>query len=160
MDLKDARTLIDREMQAHGLPALGWTFRWGYADRQFGVCRYRTKTISLSIGLTELNAESDVLDTVRHEIAHALVGSGHAHDKVWKAKAIEIGCNGKATYSSHAVVTPPAKLIGTCPNCGKTVKAQRRRRSACLSCCNEFNGGKFHEDFAFTWDENPARVAA
>lgn len=36
----------------------------------------------------------DIKNTILHEIAHALVGHKEGHNKVWKDKAIEIGCTG------------------------------------------------------------------
>ena len=57
----------------------------------------------------------EVRDTILHEIAHALVGPGHGHDAVWKAKCVEVGAKPEA-----AAATP------TCPRAG----GRRRARSA------------------------------
>lgn len=34
------------------------------------------------------------MDTVAHEVAHALVGPAHGHDAVWRRKAVELGGSG------------------------------------------------------------------
>jgi len=39
----------------------------------------------------EERSDELVRDTLLHEIAHALVGTAHGHDEVWKAKCLEIG---------------------------------------------------------------------
>ena len=55
--------------------------------------------------------EKHVLDTILHEIAHALVGSHHKHDAVWKAKCKEIGCDPKATSDVAVEVEPKWVLV-------------------------------------------------
>lgn len=44
-----------------------------------------------------------IQDTVLHEIAHAIVGNKHHHDRVWKDCAQRIGCSGSrlATEINH-----------------------------------------------------------
>jgi hypothetical protein len=66
-------------------------------------------------------------DTILHEIAHALT-PGHNHDSVWRAKSIEIGCDGKRCY-------------------GSDVRAPR----ACGVCCNAYNGRRFTDRFELKW---------
>jgi hypothetical protein len=54
---------------------------------------------------------SEILDTILHEIAHALVGHKEAHGPVWVAKAKEIGCSGCPTHSMrfHPATLRPRK---------------------------------------------------
>ena len=92
MDIHKARLLAVEKMKFHNLT--DWNFRFDNAKRRFGLCAYKSKMISLSESLTELNPEEEVLNTILHEIAHALVGRGKGHTQVWKLKALEIGCNG------------------------------------------------------------------
>ena len=51
------------------------------AKRRAGVCRFATQTLGLSAPLTTLHSEVEVRDTILHEIAHALVGPRHGHDR-------------------------------------------------------------------------------
>jgi predicted SprT family Zn-dependent metalloprotease len=46
-----------------------------------GLCLYEPKAIELSLHFIERNAEDVIRDTLLHEIAHALVGPGHGHDR-------------------------------------------------------------------------------
>lgn len=48
-------------------------------------------TINSSFVGTELYDE--LIDTIRHEIAHLVVGINQGHNNVWKACCLRIGCN-------------------------------------------------------------------
>lgn len=72
-------------------------FTWTNAYTSYGNCDSVKRTIYLSRILTKIVDELHVLDTILHEIAHALVGCAHGHDEVWQTKAKEIGCNGNRT---------------------------------------------------------------
>lgn len=97
MDLRTAESLAWSLLEEHNLLDSGWKFDWMRAKAKLGMCRYFLKTIYLSKPVTMVNGEESVRDTILHEIAHALVGPGHNHNHVWKAKAISIGCNGERT---------------------------------------------------------------
>lgn len=51
--------------------------------------------LSIKIWTADDNDEAEFLNTVRHEIAHVIVGLGHGHDEVWREMALRLGCNGK-----------------------------------------------------------------
>jgi len=102
MELTAARTLALKLMDQHGLTALRWSFRFDGAQKRLGLCTYRSRTISLGEAFASAAEESDVRDTVLHEIAHALVGPGHGHGPVWKKKAHELGCTPKSTGRNAA----------------------------------------------------------
>lgn len=155
MDLLDADCLAWDLLEEHGLVDQFWTFRFDDAQRRFGQCSYADKRITASRHLTRLNPESELRDTILHEIAHALVGPGHGHDEVWKAKAIEIGCNGARTHNAE---TPPAPWIRYCPNCGRSDPAYRRKKknpSACGKCCKQFADDKYDDRFRLRYKRNP-----
>ena len=46
----------------------------------------------------EVKSLDFILDTIRHEIAHALVGPGHGHSIVWQHAAKQVGADTSATY--------------------------------------------------------------
>jgi predicted SprT family Zn-dependent metalloprotease len=139
-----AKALAEQLIIENGLTS--WTFQFDRAVRRFGSCRWREQIITLSAVLTELNAEIEVRNTILHEIAHALVGPKHWHDKVWKAKAIELGCTGNRCYS-RSVVTPPHKFQAECHGCRKIYKANRRGRGSCANC----SGGRFNPTYLLKW---------
>jgi hypothetical protein len=71
MKLHDAEQLAIRLMKEFGL-ASTWRFEFDNAKRRFGCCHRSQNLISLSRILVEKNTQSEVEDTIRHEIAHAL----------------------------------------------------------------------------------------
>jgi predicted SprT family Zn-dependent metalloprotease len=153
MELSRASNLAFNLMAKHGLIEKGWRFEFDNARRRFGVCRFGTKRIGLSQHLVSLNDEAKVKDTILHEIAHALVGVKHGHDWVWRAKAIEIGCDGERCYSSDEVVTPESRYIAECCGCKKTYKKHRKPRST--GSCGKCSGGRYNPTYKLEWKLNP-----
>lgn len=122
-------TAIDL-LQKYGLT--GWNFKFDHSTRRAGCCDYRNKTISLSMNHAGSGTDEDILDTILHEIAHAIVGRKHHHDKVWKAKAIEIGCTGERT---HTLEFAPPRWSVTCENrCWTHTAQQRNAKLICRTC--------------------------
>jgi hypothetical protein len=72
MNLIKTEKLANELLKKHGLINKGWRFEFDNAPRRFGCCKYRSKRITLSKKLTELNDEENVLDTILHEMAHLI----------------------------------------------------------------------------------------
>lgn len=144
MELKDAQRLASELMSEHGLK--DWTLVFDSAKSRAGVCRASRKQIGLSRHLTVLHSEAEVRDTVLHEIAHALVGSGHGHDAVWRATAVRLGCSGNRCLSEDAPRVP-GSWVGECP-AGHRRTAHRRpvRVRSCSECSPVFD-----LDAVFVW---------
>lgn len=89
-------------------PVVGFQFR-NYKNC-LGRCYYRgtfyalTMTITLNRYFAEHGSRADVLETLLHEIAHAIAGPGLGHGAEWQAIAREIGCKDVAgtCNSEHA----------------------------------------------------------
>lgn len=125
MILTDADVLARDLMAQYGLTDWGWSFRFDCAKVRLGLCSFRRKTISLSKALVLLNSREEVLDTLLHEIAHALVGVQHGHDLTWKLKARSLGARPEACAPSSAARVE-GKYIGECTTCRKRVSRHRR----------------------------------
>jgi predicted SprT family Zn-dependent metalloprotease len=149
MKLSDVRDLALRLMTEHGLH--GWSLQFSKSCRVFGHCSYKKQQITLSAPLSALNTETRVRNTILHEVAHALVGPGHKHNKFWKQKAITIGCDGERCYDSSAVIKPPKRYKGTCLNCNKQIFRNIRAKLYC-TLCHSLN---YPKTYAFQWELNP-----
>ena len=89
------------QMNKWGLIEENWTFVWdNKAVRRYGQCRYSKKEIGVTKKLALINSIEESKDVVLHEIAHALTGSGHGHDWVWKQKCVLVGARPERCYKS------------------------------------------------------------
>lgn len=136
----EARHLMDR----HGLAA--WTLSFDRAKKRAGITNFSHNAISLSAPLMAIYTPDQVRDVILHEIAHARVGAGHAHDAVWKAEARRLGAHPRASISDGPHV--PAPYVGICPR-GHRIERFRRptRPFSCARCSRTFD-----PRFLFTWN--------
>jgi predicted SprT family Zn-dependent metalloprotease len=146
MNLKDAESLALSLMDEHKLTT--WVFRFDNAKKRFGCCNQSQRIISLSSRLVELNDLEKVKDTILHEIAHALVGPNHGHDRVWELRALQIGCDGKRCYGQEVERVKP-KYKGECRNCHRFIFRHKRTNISCGKCSKIYN-----PDHAFIWTNN------
>src|SRR5512145_229105 len=93
MTRQAAFELLRKELNKWGLT--DWSIRQNQNPESpfLGLCSHKDKCIILSSHHIDIHPEPDVVNTIRHEIAHALVGVGHGHDEVWAARAREVGCD-------------------------------------------------------------------
>jgi hypothetical protein len=84
--------LLRSNLDKNGLT--DWHIRISKTVKKLGSCNYPKKTISLSSYFIEIGTETSILNTILHEIAHALC-PGDAHGSLWRKKALELGCDGK-----------------------------------------------------------------
>ena len=132
------------EHQATGKVDRRWTFGFDLATTRAGVCRYRERRIDLAVSYCLAATRAEIEDTILHEIAHAIVGPRHNHDAVWKAKAREIGCQGKRC---HRVQQSVPKWVGEC-GCGQQwFRHVLQRRMIGNRICAKCRG-------AITWRRN------
>jgi len=113
--LRLARGLMDD----HGLG--DWTVTLDNALTRAGQCRYAEREISLSKPLMADRSHEETLDTILHEMAHALVGHAHGHDEVWAAKHRALGGNGQRCFAYTDDASP---WVG---ECGHGVQISRYR---------------------------------
>lgn len=125
MELYNAQLLARKLMDHHGLESI--PFRFDRSNRRLGCCHWRNVNnvsyISLSRSITLLNDEEVIRNTILHEIAHALVGYGNNHNKKWRLKALEIGCNAKRCSSTHS--RKEGRWQGVCPSCNRVFHRYR-----------------------------------
>jgi predicted SprT family Zn-dependent metalloprotease len=132
-----AKELLD-EYELHG-----WRFEIEATKGAVGRCHYNRKVIGYSKYFIE-SSWNDIEDTLRHEIAHALVyihhGPQHGHDRVWMAYAIKVGAR-PVRCTTTAISNAKHNYVIKCTGCGRTWKRHRlkagylngRFKSGCCS---------------------------
>jgi predicted SprT family Zn-dependent metalloprotease len=136
-------------MKEYGLSQDGWTFSYDQHQTRFGAAHYSPKQITMSLYLVYMNERSEVEETIRHEIAHALLGPGYGHSHAWKVVAKLVGSTGSRCYSHENVLSPKGRLTATCSTCSRIYHRHRQvKRNRKLFCgvCIKSKGltGKNH----------------
>ncbi|AGL17016.1 SprT-like domain-containing protein [Actinoplanes sp. N902-109] len=151
MEQAAARLLATDLMTRHRLS--GWRLVFDNAKTRAGVCRFARKEIGLSGPLVALYSAEQVTETVLHEIAHALAGPRHGHDRVWQATARRIGCSGERCMPVDAP-SVEGSWVGVCP-VGHRTTAHRRpiRVKSCRTCSRGFSPAAI---YTWTHDGGPA----
>ena len=139
MSLTEVATLGKRLIQEHednsGLKA-GWQFAFDLAPVRGGSCRYSDQQITLSVTYCLKASKEEIVNTILHEIAHAIVGPEHGHDATWKAAARRIGCTAERC---HSVQHTSPRWYGRC-GCGQQWERQRLSLRARTSRCGKCKG--------------------
>lgn len=123
MEISEVRALAKEKMELHGIGH--WKLSMVRSHTFAGRCRTRlfhkipvwsNGEIELSINFMEVFPYEEVLDTILHEIAHALVPNNvKSHGPEWKHMATKIGAKPQRTVSADAP-RPKTRYKGTCPN--------------------------------------------
>ena len=127
---KNFLNLARTEMDKYGL--YDWKLELDYAKVRAGACHFTEKKISFSRYFLKNAAQLDINDTILHEIAHALVGPKHGHDRVWKNMAKKIGCSAKRC---HTLEFSEYKWIRFCTNYCWEQKVHRRKLNLICKKC-------------------------
>lgn len=152
--LRQAKALV----AVHGLTS--WLVKLDNSKARAGLCQHNTRTISLSRPLIALWPESDVLDTVLHEIAHALAGPAIGHGPEWVKIAKSIGCNGERTYKAAEGMSIPYRYTGSCPGCKRVTGRHKLSKAIKLGAsCGHCSPKAFNVNYRLVWvDSNGVRV--
>lgn len=133
---QDIASLAIDLMDEHGL--YDWSFQWDNAKSRAGVCKFGQKVIGMSRMWAEHASDDDIINTILHEIAHALVGPGEGHGPRWQAMAKRIGCTAERCATAPETA-PKGRYEAICASCNQTVawrwrlsgNIRRYRHSAC-----------------------------
>jgi predicted SprT family Zn-dependent metalloprotease len=134
---EQAGELALRLMQQFGLA--GWGFAFNRRKTQMGRCIWphlgMPGRIELSAYFIELNAWSEVEDTIRHEIAHALAGHKAGHGPRWVAMCKVTGARPQRCTTKPM---PKGRWRARCPSCNKEFHKHRRPKQVtgwhCVAC--------------------------
>ena len=127
MDLKDLEAIASTELSKQGLQ--DWSFRLVDTKRRLGACKFRLKRIEIAEFYARNSPPNTVLDTLLHEIAHALAGPVARHGPAWKAIAIRLGAIPRACETTDEAFVKPGDWQMTCPACKKTIHRYRKPKT-------------------------------
>lgn len=113
------------EMMGKYLDMNKWSFVFDEALTRAGQCSCRigiwnreliSGTISLSKHFCRMNSWAEIIDTILHEIAHALT-PGEGHGARWKAACLRVGAKPERCYDDLKVKMPQLRYRASCPCC-------------------------------------------
>ncbi len=109
-----------------------WKCKLSKSKTSWGHCDFRRSTIYLSKYLLEFGCHEEILQTILHEIAHALTPSDRDHGAEWFATARNLGYSG---YRNAERVLPfKHKFIGHCNQGHKFCSMQLQKSFRCETC--------------------------
>lgn len=121
MKTEDVRELWKTRQREMGL--VGWVLKFDHSKTNAGTCltTYWNTNPSMSRGIITLSMSymevfdyEDVLETINHEMAHAITNPRmKAHGPEWKASCRKTGSNGRRVVRQEAN-RPESRYVGTC----------------------------------------------
>lgn len=128
---------------------IGWVWKWNTTMNPFGTCDHKNRKIEINY-CKALSNTTEAIDTFLHEVAHALT-RGHGHDKVWKAKCVELGCRPQAKapimkVAENFQTATQLKYTVKCNHCSIEFQKARKTDMTCAACDKNYN-----PKFAFEW---------
>lgn len=127
-----------------------WSFSFDSAKRRAGLCNHTLSQISLSRYLSSIHQIDQSHQVVLHEIAHAMVGAKHGHDKKWLDTAKSIGYRNEA-ISAREVDEEQARWFGVCPNGHQYFRYRQPQRISSCSKCNKSYDDRFRISWQARW---------
>jgi hypothetical protein len=131
----DAQQTCDKKLRDYGLYQKGWRTCFDKNEKSLALCHHQEKRIQLSLLFLNGASEVELMNTILHEVAHALVGPGQGHNNVWVNKAREIGlenpvpCGAMNVDAARSIQPSESKpkrqfhrINNACPICGKTAQ--------------------------------------
>jgi predicted SprT family Zn-dependent metalloprotease len=128
MELGTAVALTLNLLGEHRLLEQGWRVKLARGSGRLGSCYYNKKLIKLARHHVLNGTEAEIIDTIRHEVAHALAGPLAKHGPEWKRWAIRLGCRPRS-HAHNITYQMPYKFILHCPVCAKDIQKRRVRVS-------------------------------
>lgn len=122
---------VKNELRLWGLEEKGWGYGYENWKRTIGRCYYRDKTLVFSLPFIDNNPLDKMVDTVRHEIGHALAGPLAGHGPGWKALAEIVGYVPR--HCSTMDLEIPCKYKAVCV-CGHVARWHRKPRGTHYRC--------------------------
>jgi hypothetical protein len=92
MDRNTAHKIARETLDRYGLNDWGIALTNDPRHSYLGLCSYQDKKILLNAFHIDIHPDTEIVDTILHEVAHALCPR-MGHNEVWQAKAKELGAS-------------------------------------------------------------------
>ena len=115
-----------------GLVDDDWSFKYDNAKRRAGLCNGRKKIISISRHFTKLNTDEEIMNTILHEVAHALAPEREHHGYRWRKVFKELLIKYKQPvkvsrcYDHNKVKMPKGKYALECIKCDQSWQRHKK----------------------------------
>jgi len=137
-ELRQIEVEAKKLMREFGLD--GWKFEYARFKRTLGRCYMIRKLIQISRWHAENDKIEQVWETIRHEIAHAIVPAVSGHGPEWQEAARKTGCKDISGKCTEPLVQPPGKwyAVCSCPRRHEWLKQPKRTvKFVCRFCRTE-----------------------
>ncbi len=114
-----------------GFELWGWKFGFANGATRVAHCDFDYKEIMISLEHSRYGTEAELNEIILHEIAHAITGHHHHHDKHWKECAQMIGATGNRCQAMKYI--PPRYLV-KCENHCWVGKGNKKGSYTCKRC--------------------------
>lgn len=127
---REALVIASSMLVKHGLG--DWHLELRNAGSYAAKVWHRKKVLAISERYIVVSKKDDFVNTLYHEIAHAIVGAKHGHDHVFKAKYYEL--SGNMTHAGYATEQNISLYQAYCTNCDNHGTINRRIKAWCGNC--------------------------
>jgi predicted SprT family Zn-dependent metalloprotease len=133
MDIAEAKELVETEVARH--LSKDWHISYFKAARIYGQCRHgpKKKVIRINELFLAQCDKAQVLELVRHEIAHGLAGRHRGHDRHFALICNLLGTSPKSKM--RVCLDVPYKYCLTCSRCGQVYMRHTHRRTWRCGLC-------------------------
>ena len=159
MEVAEAKRLVEAEVNK--FLGTGWQVRYFKAARLYGQCRQTAMQNLIRINELFLQqcSQEQVLQLVRHEIAHGLAGRRHGHDAHFAKVCSLIGA--PASSRTRIDIKVPFKFKLTCISCGKVYhKYTHKRMWRCGVCRGRLAVERFNNQEQVTTNSGKTDIAS
>ena len=142
------RVLANNYLYKEGLISKGWIFDYDKAKKRAGRCEYDDQRITISKHLVLYNnSHKEIVNTILHEIAHALAPRESGHDRIWRKIFYDLlrkykqPLNVSRCYDSRKVNMPKGKYTVSCSGCDNFWEYHKRTKlikQLEKDCCSYF----------------------
>ena len=130
MLLTEVATLGKQLIREHEVKSglkTGWQFAFDLAPARGGLCRYREKQITLSVTYCLKASKEEIVDTILHEIAHAIVGPKHGHNASMENSRTTDWLHGRTVPQRPAYIPTLVRTVRMWSTMGTTTLESTRK---------------------------------